>query len=48
MKGASLLGESLKRMPSLKLIEIAPGRHLLTISSGTPIEALEVVSGVNS
>jgi hypothetical protein len=34
--------ETLKRIPSLKLIEIAPGRHLLTISSGTPVEALEV------
>ena len=34
--------EFLKRVPSLKLIEITPARYLLTISSGTPIEALEV------
>lgn len=32
----------LNRIPSLKLIEIAPARFLLSISSGTPIEALEV------
>jgi hypothetical protein len=34
--------EWLKRISSLKLIEIAPARYLLSISSGTPIEALEV------
>jgi len=37
--GSSFL---LRRIPWLKLIEIAPARYLLTIPSGTPIEALEV------
>ena len=32
----------LKHIPWLKLIEITPARYLITISSGTPIEALEV------
>lgn len=34
--------KALKRIPWLKLIEIAPARYLLTIPTGTPIEALEV------
>lgn len=34
--------KALKQIPWLKLIEIAPARHLLTIPTGTPIEALEV------
>lgn len=33
---------ALKQIPWLKLIEIAPARHLLTLPSGTPIESLEV------
>ena len=32
----------LKRIPFLKLIEIAPARYLLTIPSGTAVESLEV------
>jgi len=32
----------LKHVTGLKLIEIAPARFLLTIPSGTPLEALEV------
>ena len=34
--------KALKQIPWLKLIEIAPARYLLTVPSGTPIEALEV------
>lgn len=34
--------KALKQIPWLKLIEIAQARYLLTIPSGTPIEALEV------
>jgi len=34
--------KSLAQIPWLKLIEIARGRYLLTVPSGTPIEALEV------
>jgi hypothetical protein len=34
--------KALRRIPWLKLIEIAPSRFLLTLPSGTPIEALEV------
>lgn len=37
--GSSL---ALRRIPWLRLIEIAPARYLLIIPSGTPIEALEV------
>ena len=37
------LSQSLKRIPWLKLIEIAPARYLLTIPSGTAVESLEVV-----
>lgn len=33
---------ALKRIPWLKLIEITPARYLLTIPTGTAIEALEV------
>jgi hypothetical protein len=32
----------LKKIPWIKLIEIAPARYILTVPSGTPIEALEV------
>jgi hypothetical protein len=32
----------LRRIPWLKLAEVTPGRHLLTIVPGTPIESLEV------
>lgn len=35
--------KALRQIPWLKLIEIARARYLLTIPSGTPIEALEVV-----
>ncbi len=34
--------EPLKKIPWIKMIEIATARYLLTIPSGTPIEALEV------
>jgi hypothetical protein len=34
--------KALRQIPWLKLIEIARARYLLTIPSGTPIEALEV------
>ena len=39
-----LVGPSrcLRRIPWLKLAELTPGRHLLTIVPGTPIESLEV------
>jgi hypothetical protein len=37
--GSSLV---LRQIPWLRLIEIAPARYLLTVPSGTPIEALEV------
>jgi len=37
--------KALKKIPWLKLIEIAQTRYLLTIPSGTPIEALEVALG---
>ncbi len=33
---------SLRRIPWLKLAEISPGRHLLTVVSGTPIESIEI------
>lgn len=35
--------QTLKRIPWLKLIEIAPARYLLTIPPGTAVESLEVV-----
>lgn len=34
--------EVLRRLPWLKLIEIAPQRFLITVESGVPIETLEV------
>lgn len=34
--------KALKQIPRLKLIEITRARYLLTVPSGTPIEALEV------
>jgi hypothetical protein len=37
--------KALKKIPWLKLIEISQTRYLLTIPSGTPIEALEVALG---
>ncbi len=45
-QGKSLIvvgpSKALKEIPWLKLIEIAPTRFLLSIPSGTPVEALEV------
>ena len=45
-QGKSLIvvgpSQALKRIPFLKLIEIAPARYLLTIPSGTAVESLEV------
>ena len=34
--------EQLRRLPWLRLIEMAPARHLLSIRSGTSIESMEV------
>ncbi len=34
--------QSLRSIPFLKMIEIAPLRHLLTLDSGTPIEKVEI------
>jgi hypothetical protein len=34
----------LRRIPFLKLAEVTPGRHLLTIDPGTSIESLEVAT----
>ncbi len=34
--------EQLNRIPWLRLIEVAPGRHLISIRSGTSIESMEV------
>ena len=34
--------ERLKRIPWLRLIEVAPARHLISIRSGTSVESLEV------
>jgi len=44
-KSVIVVGPSrtLKRIPWLKLIEIAPARYLLTIPPGTAVESLEVV-----
>ena len=33
---------SLRRIPWLRLAELSPGRHLVTILPGTPIDSLEV------
>lgn len=43
-KAIILVGHSaqLKRLPWLRLIEVAPGRHLISIQSGTSIESMEV------
>lgn len=43
-KAIILVGYSaqLKRFPWLRLIEVAPGRHLISIQSGTSIESMEV------
>lgn len=35
----------LRRIPWLTLVEIAPGRHLLSLQSGVPVEKLEVTIG---
>ena len=34
--------ERLKKLPLLRLVEVAPGRHLISIRTGTSIEAVEV------
>ena len=34
--------EQLKRLPWLRLIEVAPARHLISIRSGTSIESMEL------
>jgi hypothetical protein len=34
--------DGLKKIPWVKLVEIAPNRYILTVPSGTPVEALEV------
>lgn len=34
--------EQLRRLPWLRLIEVAPARHLISIRSGTSIESMEV------
>ena len=43
-KAIILVGHSaqLKRIPFLRLIEVAPGRHLISVQSGTSIESMEV------
>jgi hypothetical protein len=45
-RGAAVIlvapSRSLRRIPWLRLAEISPRRHLLTVVPGTPIEALEV------
>lgn len=35
----------LRRIPWLTLIEVAPGRHLISLKAGTPLEKLEVTLG---
>ena len=42
--GVILVGPSacLRRIPWLKLVEVAPARHLLVIPTGMPIDSLEV------
>lgn len=35
----------LRRIPWLTLIEISPGRHLISLEAGTPLEKLEVTLG---
>lgn len=34
--------ERLERLPWLRLVEVVPGRHLLSIRSGTPVETVEL------
>ena len=34
--------ERLKKLPWLRMVEVAPGRHLISVRSGTSIEAVEV------
>jgi len=45
-RGAAVIlvapSRSLRRIPWLRLAEISPRRHLLTVVPGTPIESLEV------
>jgi hypothetical protein len=45
-RGAAVIlvapSRSLQRIPWLRLAEISPRRHLLTVVPGTPIESLEV------
>jgi hypothetical protein len=42
--GIILVGPSrcLRQIPWLRLVEVAPGRFLLTIPSGTPVDSLEI------
>ena len=42
--GIILVGPSrcLRQIPWLRLVEVAPGRFLLSIPSGTPVESLEI------
>lgn len=35
----------LRRIPWLTLVEVAPGRHLISLKGGTPLEKLEVTLG---
>lgn len=35
----------LRRIPWLTLVEVAPGRHLISLQSGVPVEKLEVTLG---
>ena len=45
--GLIIVGSSqrLRRIPWLQLAKIAPGRYIITIDSGTPIETIEVAIG---
>jgi hypothetical protein len=44
--GAALIVVSpmrcLRRVPAVRLVEVTPGRHLIAIAPGTPVESLEV------
>jgi hypothetical protein len=46
-KAAILVAHSrhLESIPWLRLVEVAPARHLLSLVSGTPVEKLEVALG---
>ena len=35
----------LRRIPWLTLVEVSPGRHLISVQSGVPVEKLEVTIG---